>query len=139
MCGRFTNTAGPEEIGRQIARPLGLQVRESTRTHRYNVAPTEPVLTIVAPEKQPSARMLRWRLLPGHQTKTRYPLINARLETLLADGTYGGVPAHGAHRALVIADRWCEWKRPEDPKLKPQPFRFTVDDGNVFAFAGLWK
>jgi putative SOS response-associated peptidase YedK len=140
MCGRFTNTAGPEEIGKQIGGPLGAQIRKSAGTGRYNVAPTEQVLTIVAPEKQqPGARTLRWGLLPGHQSKTRYPLINARLETLLTDGAYAGVPADGGHRALVIADGWYEWKRPEDPKLKPQPFRFTVDDGNVFAFAGLWK
>lgn len=140
MCGRFTNTAGPEEISKQIGAPLGVQIRESAGTGRYNVAPTEQVLAIVAPDQQqPDARMLRWGLLPGHQTKTRYPLINARLETLLTNSAYAGVPANADHRALVIADGWYEWKRPEDPKLKPQPFRFTVDDGSVFAFAGLWK
>ena len=37
-----------------------------------------------------------------------------------------------------VADGWFEWKAAEDPKLKPQPFRFTVDEGNAFAFAGLW-
>ena len=140
MCGRYTNTAGPEEIGKQIGRPLGVQIRESAGTGRYNVAPTEQVLAIVAPEKQqPGARMLRWGLLPGHQTKTRYPLINARLETLLKDGRYAGVPADRGHRALVICDGWFEWAASEDPKVKPQPFRFTVDDDGVFAFAGLWK
>ena len=98
------------------------------------------MLAIIAPEqRQPEARVLRWGVLPAHQTKTRYPLINARLETLLAEGRYAGVPADGGHRALVIADGCFEWKAPEDPKLKPQPFRFTVDEGNVFAFAGLWR
>lgn len=140
MCGRFTNTAGPEDINERIGRSLGVQVCESAGTGRYNVAPTEQVLAIVAPEKRhPDARLLRWGLLPGHRTKTRYPLINARLETVCTDGAYAGVPADGGHRALVIADGWYEWKRSEDPKLKPQPFRFTVNDGSVFAFAGLWK
>jgi len=94
MCGRFTNTASPEEIDERIGRPLGVRVRESAGTGRYNVAPTEQVITILAPrEAQPEARLLRWGLLPGHQTRTRYPLINARLETLLEDGRYAGVPA----------------------------------------------
>jgi len=140
MCGRFTNTATAAEIDERIGRPLGVQIGERVGTGRYNVAPTEQVLAIVAAREQRSeARVLRWGLLPGHQTKTRRPLINARLETLLADGRYAGVPADGDHRALVVADGWYEWKAPEDPKLKPQPFRFTVDDGSVFAFAGLWQ
>ena len=140
MCGRYTNTGTPADLDKQIGRPLGVRISESTGTGRYNVAPTERVLAIVAPEgRQREARVLRWGLLPAHQTKTRYPLINARLETLLAEGRYAGVPADGCHRALVIADGWFEWKAPEDPKLKPQPFRFTVDEGNAFAFAGLWQ
>ncbi len=139
MCGRYTNTVGPDEIAKQIGRPLGARVSESAGTGRYNVAPTEEVLAIVAAQRrQPDARLLRWGLLPAHQTKTRYPLINARLETLLAAGRYAGVPADRGHRALVVADGWFEWKAAEDPKLKPQPFRFTVDEGNAFAFAGLW-
>jgi len=140
VCGRYTNTAGPEGIAKQIGSQLGVQVSKTAGTGRYNIAPTEQVLAIIAPEKrQLEARMLRWGLLPAHQTKTRYPLINARLETLLDEGRYAGVSADGGHRALVIADGWFEWQAPEDPKLKPQPFRFTVDEGNVFAFAGLWK
>ncbi len=140
MCGRYTNTLGPEELGRQIGDRLGVRIRDSAGTRLYNIAPTEQVLTIVASrEQQSEAKMLRWGLLPGGKSKTRYPLINARLETLLEQGSYGGVRPDGSHRALVLADGYYEFVRGEDRKVKPQPFRFTVDGGRPFAFAGLWR
>jgi putative SOS response-associated peptidase YedK len=46
------------------------------------------------------------------------------------------------HRALILADGFYEWPKPEDEKakskLKAPPMRFTVDGGRVFCFAGLW-
>jgi hypothetical protein len=42
--GRFTNTAGPEEIGKQIGRPLGVQIRESAdRPTRVSISGAEAV------------------------------------------------------------------------------------------------
>lgn len=66
------------------------------------------------------------------------PLFNARLEGLLKRGDYAGVHADSEHRALVLADGFYEWDHPEDRKQKGQPYRFTVDDGKVFAFAAVW-
>jgi putative SOS response-associated peptidase YedK len=37
---------------------------------------------------------------------------------------------------LIPADGFCEWKR--DGKTK-QPFRFEVNEGELFAFAGIWE
>lgn len=144
MCGRYTNTVGPVEIGKQVGQPLGVQIRDHAGTSRYRIAPTDPVLAIVAPAGQPQPRMLRWALVPAaaKTTRTPYPYINARVEGLRASGRYIGVPADAAHRALLLADGFYEWPRPEDEKakgkLKPPPFRFLVDGGRVFAFAGLW-
>ena len=38
-----------------------------------------------------------------------------------------------------MADGWYEWLRPETPKGQRVPFRYTVDGGELFAFAGLWR
>jgi putative SOS response-associated peptidase YedK len=38
----------------------------------------------------------------------------------------------------VLADGWYEWLRPERPRGDRVPFRYTVDGGAPFAFAGLW-
>src|SRR5262249_19186499 len=42
------------------------------------------------------------------------------------------------HRCLILADGFYEWLRPEDPRAQRIPWRFTVDGGEPFAFAGLW-
>lgn len=142
MCGRFTNTLGPQEIGRQIGRPLGVQIREPAGTGRYNIAPTEQVLTIVARDGRPEARMLRWALVPAYAdtVKTRKPWINAKSEGLREKGSYFGVAPDPAHRVLILADGFYEWPTPEakTAKRKSPPMRFVVDGGRVFGFAGLW-
>jgi putative SOS response-associated peptidase YedK len=144
ICGRYTNTVGPEELTAQIGRQLGVQIRESIRTDPWDVRPTDPAPTIVAQNGQPEARMLRWALVPPAATtvKTKRPWINATVEGLRSKGSYFGVKPDAAHRALILADGFYEWPKPEDQKakakLKPPPMRFTVDGGRVFCFAGLW-
>ncbi len=144
VCGRFTNTVGPGEIGRQVAGPLGVRIGERVGTGRYRIAPTEEVLAIVAGSGQREARMLRWALVPtnARTKKTPYPYINARVETLRSNGRYVGVEPDAEHRALILADGFYEWPKPEDEqakrKLKPPPLHFKVDGGRVFCFAGLW-
>jgi putative SOS response-associated peptidase YedK len=144
VCGRYTNTVGPEEIGRQIGGPLGVQIRETAGTGRYRINPTEDVLTIVARGGRPETRMLRWALVPTYatSTKTPYPYINAKSDGLREKGSYFGVAPDPAHRALILADGFYEWPKPEvekaTRKLKPPPMRFVVDGGRVFGFAGLW-
>jgi putative SOS response-associated peptidase YedK len=38
----------------------------------------------------------------------------------------------------VLADGWYEWLREERPRGSRLPFRYTVDGGGLFAFAGVW-
>jgi putative SOS response-associated peptidase YedK len=144
ICGRFTSTLGPDEIGRQLGRPLGFEIRERAGTGAYNIAPTDPVLTIVAPDGAAEARAMRWALVPAYAktVKTPRPWINAKVEGLRTKGSYLGVTPEAAHRALIVGDGFFEWPKPEDEqakrKLKPAPFRFQVDDGKAFVFAALW-
>ena len=60
MCGRYTNTQGPEELNDRFRVPIST----TEGTHRYNIAPTENVLAIVSPKGTPEARVLRWGLVP---------------------------------------------------------------------------
>jgi putative SOS response-associated peptidase YedK len=41
-------------------------------------------------------------------------------------------------RCLVLADGWYEWLKAEKKTAPRIPFRYTVDGGTVFAFAGLY-
>ncbi len=137
MCGRYTNTLSrgdlEEHFRTSIATDLG--------TRRYNIAPTEEILAFVrGREGSPTARVLRWGLVPwwSKDTKGGARMINARVETVASKAAFKDLVTSAAGRALIPADGWFEWLRAEDPKQPRQPFRFVVDGGGPFAFAGLW-
>jgi putative SOS response-associated peptidase YedK len=65
-------------------------------------------------------------------------MINAKAERLTESRAYAPLIGKFRHRCLIIADGFYEWLKSEDPKQPRQPFRFTVDGGVPFAFAGLW-
>lgn len=135
MCGRYTNTAGPEELNDRFRLPIP----GSAGTGRFNIAPTEQVLTIVAPKGQPEAAMMRWGLVPSWATEIKGPLmINARLETVAEKPAYRRLIPRGQRRALQIADGYYEWLKPEHRSQPRQPFHFQVDGGLPFAFAAIW-
>jgi putative SOS response-associated peptidase YedK len=136
MCGRFTETKVDPGL---IADRFG--ARESAvpgeTLGRFNVCPTEPVLAVCGERE---ARALRWGLIPPWARKLGggYEPINARSETLLEKRAFAPLIASGANRCLVVADGWYEWLKPERPRGERIPFRYTVDGGELFAFAGLW-
>jgi putative SOS response-associated peptidase YedK len=136
VCGRYTNTQGPEEIGRHF----GLSIPDAAGTHRYNIAPTEEVLAIVAPKGEREARLLRWGLVPSYATdlKSSAKMINARIETVTTNSAYRRLIPRAERRALQVADGYYEWLKPEKRGEPRQPFHFQVDGGVPFAFAALW-
>lgn len=136
MCGRYTNTAGPEELNERLRVPV--KTHEGTR--RYNIAPSQQVLAIVAHDGEPEARLLRWGLIPpwAKDLKSSYKMINARSETVASKPSYRALLPKASRRALQIADGYFEWLKPERPSEPRQPFYFQVDGGVPFAFAALW-
>jgi putative SOS response-associated peptidase YedK len=136
MCGRYTNTAGVEELNDRFKVPIESEVG----TRRYNIAPTEEVLAIVAPKGEPEARVLRWGLIPpwAPDLKSAYKMINARMETVTSSPAYRRLIPKGSRRALQVADGYFEWLKPEKRAEPRQPFLFQVDGGVPFAFAALW-
>jgi len=141
VCGRYTNTAGVEELNDRFNVPI----TSEAGTRRYNVAPTEEVLAIVAPKGEPEARVLRWGLVPtwAKDLKGAAKMINARIETVTTTPAYRRLVPRAQRRALQIADGYFEWLKPERrggrSETGPrQPFLFRVDGGIPFAFAALW-
>jgi putative SOS response-associated peptidase YedK len=136
VCGRYTNTAGPEELNDRFRVPIS----SDAGTRRFNIAPTEEVLAIVAPKGEPQARLLRWGLIPtwAKDTKGAARMINARMETVASKPAYRNLIPKGSRRALQIADGYFEWLKPEKRDTPRQPFYFQVDGGVPFAFAALW-
>jgi len=153
MCGRFTVTTKDTkkiadrfqvELERALAGKGGGD--EPAGTGRFNVAPTQEVLTVRSspqPERAEAgareARLMRWGLVPrwAKDLKVGYRMINAKAENLTSSRAYGPLVGRFRHRCLIVADGFYEWMKAEDPKQPRQPWRFTVDGGEPFAFAGI--
>lgn len=137
MCGRFTLFVTPEEIANVFSVSHSEAGRLLGGGPRYNVAPTTEVAT-VRQGKGGDGRvlsMLRWGLVP-HWAKGpgAGPLmINARAETIAEKPAFRS--SFRSRRCLVIANGFYEWKKSPEGK---QPHYFQVDDGALFAFAGIW-
>jgi putative SOS response-associated peptidase YedK len=104
---------------------------------RYNIAPTQPVPVIRQHPKEPVRQIasMRWGLIP-HWAKSpdgAAGMINARAETAFEKPAFRDPLKF--RRCLIPADGFYEWKRTGAAK---QPFCFEVNDGELFAFAGLW-
>jgi putative SOS response-associated peptidase YedK len=134
MCGRYTLT---DPDPRLLRFRFGLaESVEIEQAPRYNVAPTDPVLAIRLNrdgEREPG--ILRWGLVPQHTDPDSFDrlLINARAETVAEAPAFRD--AFQAHRCLIVADGFYEWRAEETGK---KPVWITRPSREPFAFAGLW-
>ena len=128
MCGRFTATfVEPQMIAARFA--VSAPAIPEETLGRYNVCPTETIAAVVQPGE---AAAVAWGLRPFRNGS--FAPIDVRSET--AAQRFKWLMTGG--RCLVLADGWYEWLRPERPRGERVPFRYTVDSGAPFAFAGLW-
>jgi putative SOS response-associated peptidase YedK len=137
ICGRYTNVAEPAALEQRF----GVAIPFSEGTRRYNIAPTQTVVAIVlGDDGEPEARAMRWGLIPpwARDARIAHKMINARSETADQKPAYKKLIATATRRALIPADGFYEWLKPEDRKQQRIPFRFTLADESLFAFAGLW-
>jgi len=105
---------------------------------RYNIAPTQPVPIIRQHPKEPRREMsqVRWGLIPSwaKDASGAAMMINARSETAPTKPAFRDALA--GRRCLVPADGFYEWVRMGKAK---QPYCFEVNNGELFAFAGIWE
>jgi putative SOS response-associated peptidase YedK len=140
VCGRYTLTTPG---GRALADRFGLPDPDAIAPEtleRFNVCPTEPVAVAVVEDEQRAARTMRWGLVPrfARELGKGFQPINARAETAATRSPFAELFERADRRCLVLADGWYEWLKAEKKGGPRIPFRYTVDDGGPFAFAGLW-
>ena len=99
---------------------------------RYNIAPSQTILTIANFGKGLEARLLTWGLIPSWSTEGK-GFINARAETLEERPSFS--ESFRLRRCLIPADGFFEWKRSGKAK---RPFYFQSDNEAPFMFAGIW-
>lgn len=133
MCGRFSETRAGEEVARAF-----MLAHTPELVPRYNIAPTQPVAVVLTdrPEDPRTLRHMRWGFVPSWADDIAIGnrMINARGETLAEKPAFKA--AYKRRRCLVVADGFYEWKKDGSKK---QPHYIQVDDGNLFAMAGLWE
>lgn len=104
---------------------------------RYNIAPTQHVPVVRQNPKKPIREIARmnWGLIPNwaKSPSGAAGMINARGETASTKPAFRDLLR--LRRCLIPADGFYEWKRTGASK---QPFCFEVNEGELFAFAGLW-
>jgi putative SOS response-associated peptidase YedK len=134
MCGRYRLSRRKQIIEEHFDSVSG----EEDWSPRYNVAPTQPVPIIRQHPKEPRRELslARWGLIPwwAKDASGAARMINARSETAATLPAFRD--AFKARRCIVPADAFYEWHRTGKAK---QPYCFEVNDGELFAFAGLWE
>ena len=135
MCGRFTLHT-PREI---LTRRFQVDLDAPDLTPRYNIAPSQPVLTVrLARDGQRRADEMRWGLVP-HWAKGLDGLpsmINARVESASSRAAYRD--AFARYRCLIPADGFYEWRATPLRGGRKRPYWISLASGEPFAMAGLW-
>ena len=135
MCGRFFLARRALEIAQALGLPLSPGA--NSWGPRYNIAPTQDVLTVVAGPEGVLIEPRRWGLIP-HWAKDATignRMINARLETVASKPSFAR-PFRSA-RCVVLADGFYEWRRDGARKV-PHAIRPPSPD-EILGFAGLWS
>lgn len=129
MCGRYTLVHSKEAL----EQAFGAAFPEGQES--YNIVPSQKVLAAASSTEQTKAGWLQWGLIPSwaDDKKIGHKMINARAESVDTKPAFRRLLER--RRCLVIADGFYEWDREGGTK---QPYRITVDNEELFAFAGLW-
>jgi putative SOS response-associated peptidase YedK len=139
MCGRYTlTTPGGRALAERFV--VGDDFEPAT-LERYNVCPTEPIAVVAAEGEARVVHTVRWGLVPpwAHELGKGFQPINGKSETAADKAPFAELMARPERRCLVLADGWYEWLKAEKKGGDRIPFRYTIDDGGPFAFAGLWR
>ena len=122
MCGRFTNTATPEELMRRFGVTITQNLRPS-----WNVAPSQNATVITRDGLHTVVISAKWGL-PSSVGKKAL-LINAQMETANKKSTFSNFFLHS--RCIVVASGWYEWSAVR------KPWYIQLCDGGVMGIAGL--
>jgi putative SOS response-associated peptidase YedK len=140
MCGRYASmrdtadqvqlTGAADETGpeQDDDRPDPVQ--------SANVAPTDRVRVLLAPDRKRVLRRHVWGLIPpwSKSREGAARMINARVETVVDKPAYRR--AVRTSRCLLPADAWYEWQVGEQGRV---PHLVKRADGRPLWLAGLWS
>jgi putative SOS response-associated peptidase YedK len=133
MCGRYRLSRRKQIVEEYFDSVSG----EEDWAPRFNIAPTQAVPVIRQNPKEPirELSLVRWGLIPSwaKDPSVGATMINARSETASTKPAFRD--ALKSRRCLIPADGFYEWARTGKAR---QPYCFEVNEGKLFAFAGIW-
>jgi len=133
MCGRYRLSRRKQLLEEYFA----TDPWEDDWNPRYNVAPRQPVPVVRQDPKEPVRRLslVRWGLIPSRakDSSSAARMINARSETAATKPAFHDPLKF--RRCIIPADGFYEWQKTGKAK---QPYCFEVNEGELFAFAGIW-
>lgn len=139
MCGRFNLTDSPQLHDALQAFSLDRVVIPA----RYNIAPTEPVMTIYSQptsalvdcEVAYAARDMRWWLTPRwvKEPSQKFAMFNARAETVASSKAFAQPFKH--QRAIIPASSFIEWQTVAGHK---QAYEIACEQ-SICLFAAIWE
>jgi putative SOS response-associated peptidase YedK len=139
MCGRYGRRGDKQRIAEWMQAHDTNVFDESYYAPSYNVAPQsrQPAVRLNPDTGERELTIMRWGLVPfwSKDARIAYSTINAKAETITTSPAFR--EAMKRRRCLVPADWFYEWKK-IDVKSK-QPHAIALQDGSLFAFAGLWE
>lgn len=131
MCGRYSLNKSKIELEERFQAEMLPDFKP-----RYNIAPTQivPVITSQSPK---GFSFFYWGITPdfGQNKPVAQKLINARAETVNEKISFKS--SFEKRRCLIPADGFFEWKKLG--KKTKIPYRFTLREDELFAFAGIWE
>lgn len=132
MCGRSSLHDAPVSVLERFSLPPVVPGFKP----RYNIAPTQEQLTILADESgHAQLRPLRWGLVPAWAADRSIGarMINARSDTLATKDSWEFLLRR--RRCLVLADGYYEWTSTDKSRT---PIFFHLPEHRPFAMAGIW-
>jgi putative SOS response-associated peptidase YedK len=131
MCGRYSLNKSKIQLEERFQAEMLPDFNP-----RYNIAPTQlvPVITCQSPK---GFSFFYWGITPdfGQNKPVAQKLINARAETVKEKISFKN--SFEKRRCIIPADGFFEWKKLG--KKTKIPYRFTLKDDELFAFAGIWE
>ncbi|MBY0434893.1 MAG: SOS response-associated peptidase [Cyclobacteriaceae bacterium] len=131
MFSRYTLTLSADETAQQ----LGVGVPDAY-SPSYNAAPSH-LLPVVTNDSPKGLSFFYWGAPPAWANKKPLgeKIINTRAEAIAEKSVLKKKLRE--QRCIIPADGFYEWKRVA--KRTTIPYRFTLKDKSLFAFAGLWE
>jgi len=137
MCGRFSISVNKEDMAQYLNDEYGIdELKEGIDIPRYNVAPSQDLLTVIHDGQKYRAGLIKWGFVPSFakSENSNFGMINAKAETLRDKPAFRS--SLKTKRCVILADGFYEWQKANQSK---QPMRIQVTNQPIFPMAGIWS